>query len=61
MNENERLLRQCGRYFEVAIDAVGEKGEVSPKSKALYYLCLELKRDYVKIRITKVLNVGLRK
>ena len=44
MNENECLLRQCGRYFEVAIDAVGEKGDGIAKVKGFVLFVPRVKK-----------------
>lgn len=61
MNENERAAPvNVGDTFEVAIDAVGEKGDGIAKVKGFVLFVPKVKKgDYVKIRITKVLkNVG---
>ncbi|MFH0701866.1 MAG: TRAM domain-containing protein [Candidatus Woesearchaeota archaeon] len=61
MNENERAAPvSVGDTFEVAIDAVGEKGDGIAKVKGFVLFVPKVKKgDYVKIRITKVLkNVG---
>jgi predicted RNA-binding protein with TRAM domain len=61
MNEEERVAPvNVGDTFEVAIDAVGEKGDGIAKVKGFVLFVPRVKKgDYVKIRITKVLkNVG---
>ena len=61
MNDNERVAPvNIGDTFEVAIDAVGEKGDGIAKVKGFVLFVPKVKKgDYVKIRITKVLkNVG---
>ena len=56
MNENEAPVK-AGETYEVEIKAVGEKGDGIARVKGFVLFVPGVKkRDYVKIRITKVLQ-----
>ncbi len=61
MNENNRAAPvKMGEEYKVEIEGVGEKGDGIAKVKGFVLFVAKVKkRDYVKIKITKVLqNVG---